>query len=148
VSGCDCLYFVQSTGWSALFFTAKEGDLNLTRILIQAGADVWLKDKNEVTALDVAKVVSQEEICEELRKWMGSRRHGQQEPSKEVKNQVVSTWRIVQALFTNVGKKILRSRTLKMEMEGKEIPYSSHGSSQGVPVSTHSTKHKKAWYKI
>jgi len=24
---------------------AKEGDLNLTRILIQAGADVWLKDK-------------------------------------------------------------------------------------------------------
>lgn len=69
------------------------------------------------------------------------------DPYQEVKNQVVSAGKILQALFREVEKRILRSRTLKMEMEGKEIPYSSHGSSQGVLISTHSPKHKKAGYK-
>ena len=43
--GIACVYFVQSTGWSALFFTAADGNLDLTRLLIQGGADVWLKDR-------------------------------------------------------------------------------------------------------
>jgi len=36
---------VQTTGWSALFFAAKEGHLELTKRLIQAGANTMLKDK-------------------------------------------------------------------------------------------------------
>ena len=39
---CECL---QSTGWTALFFGAKDGDLDLIRLLIQGGANVELKDK-------------------------------------------------------------------------------------------------------
>ena len=35
----------QSTGWTALFFAAKEGYLEIVKKLIQAGADVLLKDK-------------------------------------------------------------------------------------------------------
>ena len=35
----------QSTGWTALFFAAKDGDLDLTRLLIKGGATVELKDK-------------------------------------------------------------------------------------------------------
>ena len=40
-----CLHFVQSTQWTALFFAAKDGNLGLTRLLIEGGANVWLKDK-------------------------------------------------------------------------------------------------------
>ena len=36
---------MQSTQWTALFFAAKDGDFGLTRILIQGGSNVWLKDK-------------------------------------------------------------------------------------------------------
>ena len=35
----------QSTGWSALFFSAEEGDVTTTECLLKAGANVTLKDK-------------------------------------------------------------------------------------------------------
>ena len=35
----------QSLGWSAVFFAASEGYLNITRLLVNAGADVALTDK-------------------------------------------------------------------------------------------------------
>ena len=35
----------QSAGWSALFYAAQEGHLKITEMLIEAGADVFLKDK-------------------------------------------------------------------------------------------------------
>ena len=35
----------QSLGWSAMFFAASEGYLNITRLLVNAGADVALGDK-------------------------------------------------------------------------------------------------------
>ena len=37
--------FLQSTEWNALFFAAKDGNWDLTKLLIQNGANVWLKDK-------------------------------------------------------------------------------------------------------
>jgi len=36
---------LQSTEWNALFFAAKDGNWDLTKLLIQNGANVWLKDK-------------------------------------------------------------------------------------------------------
>ena len=36
---------VQTTGWSALFFVAKEGNVEVARLLIGGGANVELKDK-------------------------------------------------------------------------------------------------------
>ena len=36
---------VQTTGWSALVFTAKEGNVEIARLLIEGGANVELKDK-------------------------------------------------------------------------------------------------------
>ena len=36
---------VQITGWSALFFAAKEGNVEIARLLIGSGANVELKDK-------------------------------------------------------------------------------------------------------
>ena len=35
---------VQTTGWSALFFAAKEGKVEIARLLITCGANVELKD--------------------------------------------------------------------------------------------------------
>ena len=35
----------QSTGWSALFFSAERGNLLTTKSLLKAGANVALKDK-------------------------------------------------------------------------------------------------------
>ena len=37
--------FLQSTEWNALFFAAKDGNWDLTKLLIQSGANIWLKDK-------------------------------------------------------------------------------------------------------
>ena len=41
----DFLPFLQSTEWNALFFAAKDGNWDLTKLLIQNGANVFLKDK-------------------------------------------------------------------------------------------------------
>ena len=38
-------FLIQSTHWTALFFAAKDGNLDMTRLLIQAGANTCLKDK-------------------------------------------------------------------------------------------------------
>ena len=35
----------QSTGWSALFFSAEKGDVLTTAYLLKAGANAALKDK-------------------------------------------------------------------------------------------------------
>ena len=35
----------QTSGWSALFFAAKDGHLEISRTLLNAGADPMLKDK-------------------------------------------------------------------------------------------------------
>jgi ankyrin repeat protein len=42
------------SGWSALFFAAKGGHLEITKALLKAGADPTLKDTTGVTALQVA----------------------------------------------------------------------------------------------
>ena len=42
---CGYVYVKQSLGWSAVFFAASEGYLNITRLLVNAGADVALGDK-------------------------------------------------------------------------------------------------------
>ena len=39
------MFTFQSVGWSALFYAATGGNLEITRLLIAAGADVLLKDK-------------------------------------------------------------------------------------------------------
>ena len=36
---------MQTSGWSALFFAAKNGHLEITKALLNAGADPMLKDK-------------------------------------------------------------------------------------------------------
>ena len=41
----DFLPFLQSTEWNALFFAAKDGNWDLTKLFIQNGANVFLKDK-------------------------------------------------------------------------------------------------------
>ena len=35
----------QEVGWSALFYAAKNGQVEVARLLIDAGADMLLKDK-------------------------------------------------------------------------------------------------------
>ena len=95
VSKCSaCVYIVhvpplslQNTGWSAPFFAAKEGDVATTNLLLKAGANALLNNKvssilphralcgelqccdtpqSNATALDVAKVNGQEEVCKLL----------------------------------------------------------------------------------
>ena len=39
------LHIHQTSGWSALFFAAKDGHLEITKALLNAGADPMLKDK-------------------------------------------------------------------------------------------------------
>ena len=36
---------VQTTGWSALFFAAQQGNVEIAILLIEGGANVELKDK-------------------------------------------------------------------------------------------------------
>ena len=38
-------FSLQNTGWSSLFFAAKEGDVATTNLLLKAGANALLKDK-------------------------------------------------------------------------------------------------------
>lgn len=38
-------FFPKSTGWTALFFAAKEGHLEIARTLVKAGAHVLQKDE-------------------------------------------------------------------------------------------------------
>ena len=45
--GCLPLSF-QSTGWSALFFSAERGDVTTTESLLKAGANAVLEDKVQV----------------------------------------------------------------------------------------------------
>ena len=37
--------YLQTTGWTALFFASKEGNVKIVRLLIDKGAQVNLKDK-------------------------------------------------------------------------------------------------------
>ena len=39
------IVYLQTTGWTALFFAAKEGSVKIVRLLIAKGAQVHLKDK-------------------------------------------------------------------------------------------------------
>ena len=39
------MFIFQTVGWSALFYAVSGGYLEITRLLIAAGADVLLKDK-------------------------------------------------------------------------------------------------------
>jgi ankyrin repeat protein len=49
------------TGWSALHFSAEQGDSATTRALLEAGANACLRDKNGLTARDIAEVKALEE---------------------------------------------------------------------------------------
>ena len=40
-----CSLCVQNTGWTALYFAAKVGDVETLRILLEGGANVEIKDK-------------------------------------------------------------------------------------------------------
>ena len=40
-----CSLRVQNTGWTALYFAAKVGDVETLRILLEGGANVEIKDK-------------------------------------------------------------------------------------------------------
>ena len=40
-----CFCFVQNAGWSALFFAAEAGDLEIVKMLVTAKANISLKDK-------------------------------------------------------------------------------------------------------
>ena len=47
---CVCVYILhppspQTTGWSALFFSAEKGDVATTQSLLKAGANAQLRDK-------------------------------------------------------------------------------------------------------
>ncbi|CAI8005187.1 Putative ankyrin repeat protein MM_0045, partial [Geodia barretti] len=46
----------KSTGWSALHFSAERGDSATTEALLKAGANPHVKDKNGLTALEIAQV--------------------------------------------------------------------------------------------
>jgi hypothetical protein len=62
-----------STGWTALFFAAEAGDVATTQSLIRAGANVHIKDKDGLTALDVASGSGKGDsalVCEVLSKHM------------------------------------------------------------------------------
>ena len=39
------MFTFQSVGWSALFYAVSGGYLEITQLLIAAGADILLKDK-------------------------------------------------------------------------------------------------------
>ena len=43
----------QSTGWSALFFSAEGGDVRTTECLLKAGANAALKDKVHLICVGV-----------------------------------------------------------------------------------------------
>ncbi|CAI7997437.1 Putative ankyrin repeat protein MM_0045 [Geodia barretti] len=48
------------TGWSALHFSAERGDWDTTQALLEAGASPHLKDKNGLTAMEIAEVKAEE----------------------------------------------------------------------------------------
>ncbi|CAI8003623.1 hypothetical protein GBAR_LOCUS3697 [Geodia barretti] len=48
------------TGWSALHFSAERGDWDTTQVLLKAGASPHLKDKNGLTAMEIAEVKAEE----------------------------------------------------------------------------------------
>jgi ankyrin repeat protein len=58
------------SGWSALFFAAKGGHLEITKALLKAGAEPMLKDKTGATALQVATTNDREDVSDELAEHM------------------------------------------------------------------------------
>ena len=50
------MFTFQSVGWSALFYAITGGYLEITRLLIAAGADVLLKDKVLCCVVIVTKI--------------------------------------------------------------------------------------------
>ena len=50
------MFIFQSVGWSALFYAATGGYLEITQLLIAAGADVLLKDKVLCCVVIVTKI--------------------------------------------------------------------------------------------
>ena len=93
---CIDLCVKQTVGWSAVFFAAKEGHLEDTKLLIKAGAKITLKDKvntssqvqceallhqhyilsisqNKVTALTLASVHGKQEVCTLLETYLPSK---------------------------------------------------------------------------
>ena len=52
------MFTFQSVGWSALFYAATGGYLEITQLLIAAGADVLLKDKVICCVVIVTKKMS------------------------------------------------------------------------------------------
>ena len=55
-------------GWTALMFAAGEGNEEVCKVLLEAGADPGLKDSDGDTALDHAKANQQKAVIELLRK--------------------------------------------------------------------------------
>lgn len=115
------VYVKQTVGWSAVFFAAKEGHLEVTKLLIKAGANVTLKDKvqhckcnalshptlymqktlfyisqNNVTALSLASVHGMKEVCTLLEAHI---------PSKETLAPQVS-YRIIPIDYCTTGYRL------------------------------------------
>ena len=50
------MFIFQSVGWSAVFYAAAGGYLEITRLLMAAGADVLLKDKVLCCVVIITKI--------------------------------------------------------------------------------------------
>ena len=56
---------VQTSGWTAIFFAAKAGNLEITDLLIKGGAKLDIKDKVDTTRLstNLASIILYLSLC-------------------------------------------------------------------------------------
>jgi ankyrin repeat protein len=130
---CDVDIQETVTGWSAIFFAAKDGNTALANLLLKAGANVLLKDKNDVTAVDIASIHSQE-VHELLTQHMPKQVTGAQPqpqslvPSRTERtlgllNLVNRSGQSITSLFVRLNKRlksVKKKQRKAMIMKGRE----------------------------
>jgi serine/threonine-protein phosphatase 6 regulatory ankyrin repeat subunit B len=130
---CDVDIQEMNTGWSAIFFAAKDGNTALANLLLKAGANVLLKDKNDVTAVDIASIHSQE-VHELLTQHMPKQVTGAQPqpqslvPSRTERtlgllNLVNRSGQSITSLFVRLNKRlksVKKKQRKAMIMKGRE----------------------------